>query len=63
MSTAIFTGSMCVFWYILNVGTPLFLPDGPVFYPGKCFVIYKGGQRFAHKNTKMQFLENKYAVW
>ena len=21
------------------------------------------GERFAHKNTKMQFLENKYAVW
>ena len=26
-------------------------------------VYYRGGQRFAHKNTKMQFLENKYAVW
>ena len=23
---------------------------------------YKGGQQFAHKNIKMQFLENKYAV-
>ena len=22
-----------------------------------------GGQRFAHKNSKLQFLENKYAVW
>ena len=24
---------------------------------------YMGEQHFAHKNTKMQFLENKYAVW
>ena len=27
------------------------------------FRIYRGGQRFAHKNSKMQFLGNKYAVW
>ena len=27
------------------------------------FVRYKGGQRFDHKNTKMQLFENKYAVW
>ena len=25
-------------------------------------VSIRGGQHFAHKNTKMQFLENKYAV-
>ena len=26
------------------------------------FYKYWGGQRFAHKNSKMQFLENNYAV-
>ena len=24
---------------------------------------YRGGQHFAHKNTKVQFFVNKYAMW
>ena len=34
-----------------------------VFCNNVANVHNKGGQRFAHKNIKMQFFENKYAVW
>ena len=42
-----------------------FLLAGPVcLILGMCILQGGGGgQQFAHQNSKMKFLENKYAVW